>query len=243
MFGTEFVNYLTKHLKSYILIMKHLVLTTLLALICFSGTAQSGVIYNFSFRIDDELTTQMEVQNKDHKILNLSTIEEMPKELSDTLILISEQMIGELLTATMTSMRPDEDKLFSPALPEHLMHLPANSFRKATKTNDSLNIFVEIQCHIAATGGVKVSFGDKSFSKVKPKLTLRIKVLDKEKNEIDSRKVVLKDFEKLRSKSFEKTYGIQGLAINTDKVTKSETINSNDLLRMYVMGLVEAMNN
>ena len=223
--------------------MKHLVLTTLLTLICFSGTAQSGVIYNFLFRIDDELTTQMEVQNKDHKILNLSTIEEMPKELSDTLILISEQMIGELLTATMTSMRPDGEKLFSPALPEHLMHLPANSFRKATKTNDSLNIFVEIQCHIAATGGVKVSFGDKSFSKVKPKLTLRIKVLDKEKNEIDSRKVVLKDFEKLRSKSFEKTYGIEGLAVNTDKVTKSETINSNDVLRMYVMGLVEAMNN
>ena len=223
--------------------MKYLFLTTLLALICFSGTAQSGVIYNFSFRIDDELTTQMEVQNKDYKILNLSTIEEMPKELSDTLILISEQMIGELLNATMTSMRPNEDKLLSPALPEHLMHLPANTFRKSTKTYDSLNIFVEIQCHIAATGGVKISFGAKSFSKLKPKLILRIKVLDKEKNEIDSRKVVLKDFEKLRSESFEKTYGIQGLAVNKDQVTRSETINSNDVLRMYVMGLVEAMNN
>jgi hypothetical protein len=223
--------------------MKHLVLTTLLVLICFSGFAQSGVIYNFLFRIDKELTTQMKVQNKDHKILNISTIEEMPKELSDTLILISEQMIGELLTATMTSMRPDEDKLFSPALPEHLMYLPANTFRRSTKIYDSLNIFVEIQCHIAAMGGVKVSFGDKSFSKLKPTLKLRIKILDKEKNEIDSKKVVLKDFEKLRSKSFEKTYGIKGLAVNTDQVTKSETINSNDVLRMYVMGLVEAINN
>lgn len=223
--------------------MKQLVLTTLLAFVCFSGNAQSGVIYNFSFRIDDGLTTQMEAQNKDYKILNLSTIEEMPKELSDTLVLITEQMIGDLLSVTMTSMRPDEDKLLSPALPEHLMHLPANTFRKATKTYESLNIFVEIQCHIAATGGVKVSFGDRSFSKTKPKLTLKIKVLDKEKNEIDSRKVVLKDFEKLRSTSFEKTYGIQGLIVNKDQVKKSETINSNDVLRMYVMGLVEAMNN
>lgn len=222
--------------------MKHLVLTVLLAFIIFSARAQSGVIYNFTFRIDDELTTQMQVQNKDYKILNISTVEEMPKELSDTLILISEQMIGELLATNLTSMRPDEDKLFSAALPEHLMHLPANTFKKATKTYDSFNIFVEIQCHIAATGGMKVAFGDKSFSKVKPKLTLTIKVLDKEKNELDLKKVVLKDFEKLRSISFEKTYGIQGLVVNTDQVTKSETINSDDLLRMYMMGLIEAVN-
>ena len=223
--------------------MKHLFCTVLLALMCFSGNAQSGVIYNFSFRIDDELTTQMQVQNKDYKILNISTIEEMPKELSDTLILISEQMIGELLAAKITSMRPDEGKLLSAALPEHLMHLPANTFKKATKTYDSLNVFVEIECYIAATGGMKVAFGEKSFSKVKPKLTLTIKVFDKEKNEIDSKKVVLKDFEKLRSKSFEKTYGIQGLVVNTDQVTISETINSNDVLRMYMMGLLEAINN
>ena len=111
--------------------MKHLVLTVLLAFIIFSARAQSGVIYNFMFRIDDELTTQMQVQNKDHKILNISTIEEMPKELSDTLILISEQMIGELLATNLTSMRPDEDKLFSAAHYHLLFPLKCFFFRFA----------------------------------------------------------------------------------------------------------------
>jgi len=53
--------------------------------------------------------------------------------------------------------------------------------------------------------------------------------------------VVLKDFEKLRSKTFYETYGIKGLAQNTDEKTISETINSNDVLRMYVTALVVAL--
>ena len=74
--------------------MKNSLLILLLTLSCSAVNAQTGVIYNFAFRIDDELITQMKVQNKDYKILNLSTIEDMPKELSDTLILISENMLG-----------------------------------------------------------------------------------------------------------------------------------------------------
>lgn len=206
----------------------------------FAVSAQSGVIYNFSFRIDDELTTKMKAQNKDHKILNLATIEDMPKELSDTILMITENMLGEMLNVELSSMTPEEKAVMA-ALPEHLMYLPANRFKKAVKENADANVFVNISCHIAASGGTKVSLGNKSFSKVKPKLTLTIKAVDKEKEEVASKKVVLKDFEKLRSKTFEKTYGVKGLGQNTDEVTESETLNSNDVLRMYMMGLTEAV--
>lgn len=220
--------------------MKKLLFSALFTILSLALFAQSGVIYNFTFRIDDELTTQVHVQNKDHKILNLSTIEDMPKELSDTIILVSEEMLGELLGVELSSMVPEE-KMVMAAMPEHLMYLPANRFKKAVKENSEANIFINISCHIAASGGTKVSLGNKSFSKVKPKLTLTIKVQNADKEEIDSRKVVLKDFEKLRSKTFEKTYGIKGLGTNTDEVTESETLNSNDVLRMYVMALSEAV--
>ncbi len=220
--------------------MKKLLFTCVLMLSFFSVSAQSGVIYNFSFRIDDELTTKMKAQNKDHKILNLATIEDMPKELSDTILMITENMLGEMLSVELSSMTPEE-KAVMPALPEHLMYLPANRFKKAVKENADANTFVNISCHIAASGGTKVSLGNKSFSKVKPKLTLTIKVVDKEKEEIASKKVVIKDFEELRSKTFEKTYGVKGLGQNTDEVTESETLNSNDVLRMYMMGLTEAV--
>lgn len=220
--------------------MKKLLFTCMLMLSIFAVSAQTGVIYNFSFRIDDELTTKMKAQNKDHKILNLATIEDMPKELSDTILMITENMLGEMLSVELSSMTPEEKAVMA-ALPEHLMYLPANRFKKAVKENADANVFVNISCHIAASGGTKVSLGNKSFSKVKPKLTLTIKAVDKEKEEVASKKVVLKDFEKLRSKTFEKTYGVKGLGQNTDEVTESETLNSNDVLRMYMMGLTEAV--
>ncbi|MCC6701168.1 MAG: hypothetical protein IT221_06575 [Fluviicola sp.] len=206
-----------------------------------TANAQTGVIYNFAFRIDDELVTQMKAQNKEHQILNIATVEDMPKELSDTISLISEKMIGEFLNATISSMRPEE-KMVMGALPEHLMYLPANTFKKAVKTMENQNFYIDIACHIAASGGTKITLANESFSKVKPKLSLTIKVFNQEKEMVNSLEVVLKDFEKLRSHTFEKTYGINGLGQNTDEVTISETINSNDVLRMYVMGLVDALN-
>ena len=220
--------------------MKNSLLILLLTLSCSAVNAQTGVIYNFAFRIDDELITQMKVQNKDYKILNLSTIEDMPKELSDTLILISENMLGAFLDAKIVSMVPEE-KFLVGALPQHLMYLPANFFKKAVKTFDSLNVFVDIECYISASGGVKITLANNSYSKIKPKLSLSIKIFNKEKELIETKDVVLKDFEKLRSKTFDETYGIKGLGQNTDEKTISETINSNDVLRMYVTALVVAL--
>ena len=76
---------------------------------------------------------------------------------------------------------------------------------------------------------------------MKPKLTLNIKVYDIDKNLIETKEAVLKDFENLRSRTFEDTYGIKGLKQNTDVVTVSETIDANDVLKMYVLGLIEAL--
>ena len=220
--------------------MKKVLLFTILTLNLIFTYSQSGIIYNFTFRIDDELVTQMKVQNKDYKILNIATIEDLPKELSDTLALVSEQLIGTYLNAEITSLMPEE-KLIMGALPEHLMYLPANFFKKALKLAPDKNHYIDISCHIAANGGVVVTLLPKKYSKVKPKLTLSIKVYDIDKNLIETKEAVLKDFENLRSVTFEDTYGIKGLSQNTDVVTVSETIDANDILRMYVLGLIEAL--
>ena len=202
--------------------------------------SQNGIIYNFSFRIDNELVTQMKAQNKDFKILNLSTVEEMPKQLSDDILLVSESLLGEYLKDSLISMRPEE-KLIMGALPEHLMYLPANRFKKAAKSYNNLKFFIDIYCYITATGGKKIILGNKSFSKVKPKITLKIRVFNKEKELIEKKEAIIKDFETLRSKTYDKTYGIAFLKKNTDEVTFSETINSNDVLRMYLQAIKKAL--
>lgn len=210
---------------------------TLLVLLvaAFGLKAQTGTIYNFAFQIDEELVTQTKVQNKEHQILNIATLEDMPRELSDTILLITEQYLDSLLDAKFTSMVPEE-KLIMGALPNHLMYMPANSFKGATK-KETHNFYVNINCHVIASGGTKITLGTDSYSKVKPKLTLNITVYDPEKNKLHDKDIELKDFEKLRSHTFETTYGVYGLGKTTDEVTKSETLNSDDILRMYVMAL------
>jgi hypothetical protein len=197
--------------------------------------AQTGLIYNIAFKIDNELVTQTKSQNKDYKILNLATVEDMPKEVSDTIMLISEKAMEQQLKATVSSIIPQE-KLVMGALPEHLMYLPANTLNKAIKTGDK-DFYINIQCHVAATGGTKITFGKNSFSKVKPKLSLKISAYNKNKSAVYEKEIILKDFEKLRSHTFEKTYGIKGFTQNTDEVTVSETLTSNDILKMYLMAL------
>lgn len=219
--------------------MKNLLLPLLLSLALLAN-AQTGVIYNFMFRIDDELVTQMKSQNKDMKILNLATVEDMPKELSDTIMFISEKMLGEFLNATVSSIKPD-DGIITAALPQHLMYLPANTYKKAEKEAGDNAYFIDINCHIAASGGAKITLPNNKFSKVKPKLTLRLKVYEKGKKEFVSKVTELVDFKDLRSETFEETYGIRGLIQNTDVTTVSETLNADDVLRMYVLGLIKSL--
>jgi hypothetical protein len=197
--------------------------------------AQSGVIFNFAFRIDNELITQTKAQNKDYKILNLATVEDMPKETSDTILMVSEIYLNKLFNVVVSSMVPEE-KLVMGALPEHLMYLPANTLNKAIKNGDH-QYYININCHIAASGGTRITFGTNSYSRVKPKVTLSITASDKNKNVIYKKEVVVKDFEKLRSRTFEKTYGVKGLVENTDEVTVSETLTAYDVLKMYLVAL------
>lgn len=219
--------------------MNNFIVTAFALFLVSAVTAQTGTIYNLSVQIDQELVTETKVQNKDHKILNIATVEEMPKELSDTIAYISEMILGDNLSVTMSSMMPEE-KMIMGALPEHLHYLPANTFNKAVKTDDSHKYYVNIQCHIEASGGTKITLGNNKSSKVKPKVSLTVIVYDVNKEQVDKRQATLKDFEKLRSHTFEKSYGVLGLAEFTDEVTISETINSNDVLKMYVMALDEA---
>jgi hypothetical protein len=215
--------------------MKKLIFFLSFILLFLSVNAQTGVIYNIAFRIDPELITQSKVQNQDHQILNISTVEEMPKSLSDTIIVMSERVVGERLGVSLTSITPEE-KLIMAAIPEHLMYLPSNSYKKGRKFGEH-DYYININCYVQASGGVSITLGNNTYSKVKPKVTLNITAYDKNKKKIKKAKIILKDFEKLRSHTYETTYGIEGWFQTTDEVTESETLTSTDILRMYLYAL------
>jgi hypothetical protein len=215
--------------------MRKLYLLLSIILFSLSLNAQTGVIYNIAFRIDPELITQSKIQNQDHQILNISTVEEMPKSLSDTIASISEKVIGNSIGAALTSLMPEE-KFIMAAIPEHLMYLPSNTYKKARKSGE-YDYYININCYIQASGGVSVTLAENTYSKVKPKVTLSFTVYDKDKKKVKKGKMVLKDFEKLRSHTYKSTYGIDGWFETTDEITESETLTSSDILRMYLYAL------
>ncbi len=197
--------------------------------------AQTGIIYDIKFRIDPELITESKIQNQDHQILNISTVEEMPKSLSDTIISMSEKIIGKGLKTTFTSLIPEE-KLIMAAIPEHLMYMPSNTYKKARKEGE-YDYYVKIYCNIQAFGGVAVTLGENTYSKVKPKMTLNITGYDKNKKRIHRGRMVFKDFDKLRSRTYTSDFVVNGWFETTNEITESETLTSDDILRMYLWGL------
>lgn len=200
--------------------------------------AQTGIIYDIKFRIDPELITESKIQNQDHQILNISTVEEMPKSLSDTIISMSEKIIGRGLKTTFTSLIPEE-KFIMAAIPEHLMYMPSNSYKKARKAGE-YDYYIKIYCNIQAFGGVAVTLGENTYSKVKPKMTLNITGYDKNKKRIHRGRMVFTDFDKLRSRTYKTDLVVNGWFETTNEITESETLTSDDILRMYLWGLETA---
>ncbi len=68
-------------------------------------------------------------------------------------------------------------------------------------------------------------------------MILNITAYDKNKKKVKKAKIVVKDFEKLRSYTYETTYGIDGFFQTTDDITEFETLTSTNILRMYFFSL------
>ena len=100
----------------------------------------------------------------------------------------------------------------------------------AMKQND-LEHYISISA-MFDEGGVPISMNGLRKSKIKPKLSIVVKVLDANKNVIYKEKITKKDYSKLRTKERRRGDLI---------LTNSETLSPEDFVRMYEIALEELL--
>ncbi len=186
--------------------------------------------------VADELITEFSVQSKDYKFINIASLEEMPEDLSDSIIAVTEDKFAEHLKTKVVSLMPKKG-VITGALPQHLEGMPAARFKKALKSGD-YDYYINLDCDITAEGTTYIDFGvSTKRSKVKPKIRLSAVIYDPEKNKVWSNKVVLDDFAKLRQVRKENVKGWRDK--HTYDVKESETLTAEDVFSMYFLAIIK----
>ena len=212
-------------MKNILLIFTFLLSTSLFA--------QSGSVYFFNFTLDPELTDYIKVENKSKQWFSgWSESQAMPDEIVDSIKSKTETAFSNKLDIPVTMCYRTNKKgenLGSAGVFGALEGMPDNTFNKGKEDGPDATQYIYFSVQIYAAGGTSITMVDKK-SKLKPKLQLTVKVLDADKKKLWENKVVIKDFEKLRSTT--KFYGAK-------EVTTSETLTPYDIYAMFLMGLEE----
>ena len=203
-----------------------------LILIATGVIAQNGVVYSFTFKIDEELTEYFKVENKSKKWLSgYAESEVMPKEILDSIKRQAEEFFTAKLNLPVKlcyHKNKKEKEVGGPGVMGYLEGLPSNTFNSGKEDCPGSSHYIKLDIIISA-GGTSVIIGTKK-TKLKPQITVWAKVVDENKKEIWDKKITIKNLENLRSETI-----YQG---NTE-ITRSETLTPFDIYAIYIMGMEE----
>ena len=195
--------------------------------------AQSGSVYSFIFRIDQELTDYIKVDDKSKMFLSgYSESDAMPEQLIDSIKLKTENAFtGKLMMPVKMCYHKNKkgNEVSSVGVNGFLEGLPSNNFSGGKEDCKGSSRFISLDVQIYASGGTSVTIVN-TKTKLKPRLQIYAKVYDENKNEIWKKDISINDFAKLRSET--SYYG-------SVDVTKSEVLTPFDIYAMYLMGLNE----
>ena len=194
----------------------------------------SGGIYQLNFSISEALRTIDKIENPNRNFGNsLSTVVSFSDALIDSIKVITEVQLSEKLeekVACVYKYSKKGKKLVSLGMNGGVEGMPTNTLSNAMKQND-LEHYISISA-IFEEGGVPISMNGLRKSKIKPKLSVIVKVSDANKNVIYKEKITKKDYSKLRTKERRRGDLI---------LTNSETLSPEDFVRMYEIALEELL--
>lgn len=194
----------------------------------------SGGIYQLNFSISEALRTIDKVENPNRNVGNsLSTVVSFSEALIDSIKTITEVQLTEKFNeevACIYKYSKKGKKLASIGVNGEVEGMPSNTLSNAIKQND-LEHYISVSA-MFDEGGVPISINGLRKSKIKPKLSIIVKVTDFNKKIIYREKITKKDYSKLRTRERRRGDLI---------VTKSETISPEDFVRMYEIALEELL--
>ena len=197
---------------------------------------KEGVVFNFSFVIDEELIESLKVEDKSKKWFSkIGVSESMPEDLVDSIKKKTEAAFTEKLNMPVKMCikknKKGEEAVFQGTGANSFSGLPVNTFKGSKGICPAASNYITINCRIT-TSTFSIILAGRKKSKMKPSLHLTAKVFDADKNEVFSNEIEIKNFEKLRS--------------YTDyywpvEVTQSETLTPYDIYVIYLVGLADLM--
>ena len=194
----------------------------------------SGGIYQLNFSISEALRTIDKIENPNRNFGNsLSTLVSFSDALIDSIKVITEVQLSEKFeekVACVYKYSKKGKKLVSIGMNGTVEGMPTNTLSNTMKQND-----VEHYISVSAMfdeGGVPISMNGLRKSKIKPKLSIIVKVSDASKKVIYKEKITKKDYSKLRTKERRRGDLI---------LTNSETLSPEDFVRMYEIALDELL--
>ena len=194
----------------------------------------SGGIYQLNLSISEALRTIDKIENPNRNFGNsLSTLVSFSDALIDSIKVITEVQLSEKFeekVACVYKYSKKGKKLVSIGMNGTVEGMPTNTLSNTMKQND-LEHYISVSA-MFDEGGVPISMNGLRKSKIKPKLSIIVKVSDASKKVIYKEKITKKDYSKLRTKERRRGDLI---------LTNSETLSPEDFVRMYEIALEELL--
>lgn len=220
--------------------MTRIILSTLLIIATLYSQAQdkTTLLYFFPFSVAKEVTTISETQNTKHKILNMATVEEMPKALCDSILVVAKYYLERKYGGKCEfKMEMKNGEVNPGALPQHLRYLPRTTFKRGL-AHGKYDLYVRIDVMITPGGDNGVIRGRHS-STIKPMLTMHFAAYDKEKTKVWKNKVIIKDLAELRRTTYMYDYTIPAPEDSKNVKSEYETLNAQDVFNIYLLGMAK----
>ncbi len=204
-----------------------------------NNTKPKAGIFLFSYQIDSKLTEETAIKTGNKNFFtNFSSSEPIPDFIVDSIIKITERTISKKhnYNANVIYYKNKKGKAIT-TMPVMVGGLPAVGFKKIIKQNPDYDYYVKVFANLYSSGGIKFSFGSTKYSIIKPRFTLKVVILNKNKKVVSKKTINLTDLTKVRSKQEEMVkYNVKFQYKETEGLTPF------DLLVIFNMGMEKYLN-
>lgn len=195
-----------------------------------------GIIYSMRIKVDPALVEEVKISTDRALMSGYSSRECFPDSLIEFLVVKTEEMLGKRFGVPFEAFYSYDKKgkkITTIGVNDELEGLPANTYKKAV-ASVSASHYVLIDAQLMGGGEVSFDLGGGTTSKIKPQVTVMVKVLDANKKKIYARSVTLRKLGKLRSKT---DYFVNPKTGRVWTVTVSQTLSPMDVVSIYLAGL------
>ena len=196
----------------------------------FAFSQSSAGIYKMNWRIDKRLTTGFKMEIAGQGSTQDLNRFRMPDNLRDLVLeelLSTSNYVLNSSTELIYRKRKNGNSIVSFSSQENVGGLPRSSKRAAIKEFEQ-DLYVKVYINVGAIKNTAFGVLGNGLYRIRPTVTVKIKVFGPDRKKVLKKKIRLTDFERLNSVSYN---------IGNTTVTNSQTLNAEEISDMVLKAL------